>query len=496
MALLPNGRERRNGSPARRKAAFPVVRLPAARFSSPACGGGRVGVCCGAGGNGGRKRGKAPSRREALPRPLPQAGGEERGGSPARRKAVLPVVRLPAARSSSPACGGGRVGVCCGAGGNAGRKRGKALSRREALPRPLPQAGGEERGGSPARRKAVLPVVRLPAARSSSPACGGGRVGVCCRAGGNGGCKRGRVPSRREALPRPLPQAGGEEKGLPFCRTGGREGMALLAGGRPRFQSFDCGRPDPPPPLAGEAGWGFCCRAGGSGGRKRGKVPSRREALPRPLPQAGGEERDCPPAEREGEKGRLSCEAEGRASSRSIAGGPLLLPRLRGRPGGGSAAVPAEAVGASAAKPRRTGRPSPDPSRKREGRERSSSLARPREERRGGSSARRKVAPPVGCLPAARSSSPACGGGRVGARCRAGGSGGRGPAKTCRVGRPSSGPSGKREGRERGSSLARPRNERRGGSPCQAEGCASRRLLAGGALLLPRLRYRMHTSGT
>ena len=239
-------------------------------------------------------------------------------------------------------------------------------------------------------------------------------------------------------LPRHLPQAGGEDKGaaLPLggrgekgrrsCRAGCGASGRSIAGGSLLL-----------PRLRGRPGGGLLRRQ-----RKRrarfGKAPSRREALPRPLPQAGGEERGAFPPGGRGEKGRRPGE-ERRGGGRERKEGAALPrgrrrcihsfdcwrhaspPPLAGEAGWGSAAAPAEAACTSPAKPRRAGRPSPGPSRKREGRLKGQSSRLAAGKRRGGAPAMRDTAHPVVRLPAARFSSSACGGGREGVCRRVGG---------------------------------------------------------------------------
>ena len=133
-------------------------------------------------------------------------------------------------------------------------------------------------------------------------------------------------PARRKALPQPLPQAGGEWWGS-LGRRGKDNGMAAAANLLlPRLR----GRP-----------------GGGPAAVRLGKGPSRRGTLPQPLPQAGGERR--------GNLGKWRRD-NGTAAAAAI----LLLPRLRGRPGGGRRP-------GGLAKARRAEGPSPNPSRKREG---------------------------------------------------------------------------------------------------------------------------------
>ena len=266
-----------------------------------------MGVCCRAGGSGGRKRGKSPSRREALPRPLPQAGGEERDYPPAGRKVALPVGCLPAVRSSSLACGGGRAGICCHAGESSGRGLTKTHRIGRLSPAPSRKREGEEEGGPPARRKIALPVGRLPTSQSSSPLAGEAGWGSVAGVAKMAGASPIKDPSRREALPRPLPQAGGQKWAV------------LLSGGRLRFPSVACWRPLLFPRLRRRPGEGL--------------LPGWRKRRARQSSVAPGGSPPTPPASGRGEKGPPSCQAEGCASSRSIAGSPILLPRLRGRPG-------------------------------------------------------------------------------------------------------------------------------------------------------------------
>ena len=119
-----------------------------------------------------------------------------------------------------------------------------------ALPQPLPQAGGGMVGRPAALT--LLPatgeITEWPAPRiSSSPACGGGRVGASGRAA------RPRPTTSRD--PPPTPPASGR----------GDDGAS--------------GASTPPPPLAGEAGRG---PAAGQPGK------ARRVEGPSPAPPAGG----------------------------------------------------------------------------------------------------------------------------------------------------------------------------------------------------------------
>ena len=176
------------------------------------------------------------------PPPASGRGGKGRHGLPGLAAAV-PVIRLPAARSSSPACGGGRVGVRCRAGGNGVPGPGKAASRREALPRPLPQAGGEERGGTPAGA----------GGGGSGRSIAGGTLLLPRLRGRPGGGPLPRWRKRRARARQSRVAPGGPPPTPPASGRGGK-GRHSCRGWRRRFRSFDCRRPDPPPPLAGEAG--------------------------------------------------------------------------------------------------------------------------------------------------------------------------------------------------------------------------------------------------
>ena len=285
-----------------------------------------MGVRCRAGRSGVRKPGKAPSRREALPRPLPQAGGEKRGGAPAGREGR--------ARSGLPAWRRGRVGEASRSAGRriegaaflpGGRPRIRSFDCRRLSP-PSPPAGEAGWGSAAALAESVGAARQSPVAPGGPPPSSRKREGrkrdgpstwrqgrkddaaagqemalpVVPIAGGplllprlrgrpGGGllprgrklrARLGKARSRREALPRPLPQAGGEDKG-----------EALLPGGSRRFRSVDCRKSSfLLPRLRGKLGGGLrpCWRKRRA---RSGKDSSRREALPRPLPQAGGEEK-------------------------------------------------------------------------------------------------------------------------------------------------------------------------------------------------------------
>ena len=183
----------------------------------------------------------------------------------------------------------------------------------------------------------------------SSPACGGGREG-----GASGRSAR-QGPSRRGALPQPLPQAGG---GRWSNRLGSSEREGTMeqpprfpqAEGRRRSNCLDVS----PPPLAGEAGRGPAAVRPGK---------ARRVERPSPSPSRKREGGDgatasISPSGKGWWSSRLnSPEREGRRrSSRPI----FPLPRLRGRLGGGQRPC-------GPARPRRVEGPSPSPSRKREG---------------------------------------------------------------------------------------------------------------------------------
>ena len=347
-----------------------MVPPPSRIFSSPACGGGWVGV-------GGRAVRRGSWRREALPQPShkregrrccclrnsspPPLAGEAGWGlaaarpgkdrcagrpspSPSRRREGSDGAAAPLQFFSSPTCGRGREGI----GGRAARQ---GSLRWKALPRPLPQAGGGRRGRRLCRysppllagevewglvavrsgkdrcagrssldhsgRREGRAMGLLPSQFLSSPACGGGREGAGGRAAWQGSL-------RREALP--TPPAGGR---------GGRWGRCL--------------RNSSPPSLAGEAGRGrvavqlgkACCagrfsldHSGRREGRAMGALPSQffspacrggREGAGGRAAWQGPLRRDALP--------QSSRKREGSDGAAAFA--ILLLPRLRGRPGGG-----------------------------------------------------------------------------------------------------------------------------------------------------------------
>ena len=134
--------------------------------------------------------------------------------------------------------------------------------------------------------------------KSSSPACGGGRVGAS-----------GRATRQRPVTPQdppPTPPASGRGDGW----AGGTPRLLLLRSRRQAAHSFSS-------PACGGG------RAGASGRATR-QGPSRRRTLPQPLPQAGG-----------GMVGRAGAPRLLLLRSRRQAALQILLPRLRGRPGGG-----------------------------------------------------------------------------------------------------------------------------------------------------------------
>ena len=345
-----------------------------------------------------RKRGKAPSRREALPRLLPQAGGEERERPSCRRsdfarcglplsppllageagrgpvaapvaawqRSVAPKDPPPTPPASgrgeserpppngskmveqslqflpSPACGRGRVG--------GQRPRSPARPAAPEGPPPTPPASG--RGESERPPPNGSKMVEQSLQFLPSPACGGGRVGDSGHAARQG-------PPRRKALPRPLPQAGGK-KASGLRRTGAR------------WWNNRCN--SSPLPLAGEAGWGTAATQ-----------PGKARRAERPSPD--------PSRKREGRKRAASAERE-QDGGTIAAIAPLS--RLRGRPGGGQ-------------RPRNTARhaapegPPPTPPASGRG-----------ESERPSPNGSKMVEQSLQFLP-----SPACGGGRVGDSGRA-----------------------------------------------------------------------------
>ena len=224
--------------------------------------------------------------------------------------------------------------------------------RREALPRPLPQAGGENKGrpfppgregregaarfSSPTRGGCTRPPPPLAAAHSSSSPLAAAALFLLPRlrgrpGGGPAACA-GAASSRlrREALPRPLPQAGGENKGRPF--PPGREGREGAA--RSPSPSPACGGCTlSPPPLAGEAGRGSggVCRRGKPLPRREGRTGALTASCRRP----GHSERRTParaaPLEPVRRRPRLPC---------ARLPGRLLRPGPGRRRRGGSGARP------------------------------------------------------------------------------------------------------------------------------------------------------------
>ena len=209
--------------------------------------------------------------------------------------------------------------------------------------------GGERRGGALSfplprlrRRTPSLPCLRrrtpsLPRLRRRTPSLP---------------CLRRRTPS----LPRlrrrtpSLPRLRRRTPSLPRLRRlhsfsspacgGGREGVRRRAQARQSPAAPECPPPTPPASGRGEQGAALPARPGGE---KRSGLPTR----------PGGEKRGS---------GALALSRLWRHESPSpLAAALFLLPRLRGRPGGGPAAC------AGAAKSCRARMPSPDPSRKREG---------------------------------------------------------------------------------------------------------------------------------
>ena len=243
----------------------------------------------------GRKRGNPPAGRE----------GRKGGGPPAAEAALCDAAAL----ASFPRCGEGNASGQSIASGSIllprlrGRQRFRSVDcRRFAPPPPLAGEAGWGPAGAPVetRQRPIAPKDPPPTPPAS------GRE------------KRGGPPAGEEAL-----------------RDAAAFASSPLVGGRPRFQSFDCRWLDTLPRLRGRPGGGLPPRR-----CKPGKDPSRRKALPRPLPQAGGEKRAAlpPPKRALGDAAAFAsfpaC-GKGGVSGQSIAGGPILLPRLRGRPGGG-----------------------------------------------------------------------------------------------------------------------------------------------------------------
>ena len=175
----------------------------------------------------------SPSRKREGRKGAAAAGRErkKRAALLGRRKMAQPLQIL-----SSPACGGGRVGA-------SGRATRQGPLHRGTLSRPLPQAGGEKAEGPPlsGRGEGSGPLggrkmMGRPRRFLPSPACGGGRVGVSGRSARQG-------PPRRETLPQPLSQAGGEMTGRPPLSGRGKREQLLWVGGRmtgqpPRFPLF------------------------------------------------------------------------------------------------------------------------------------------------------------------------------------------------------------------------------------------------------------------
>ena len=174
------------------------------------------------------------------------------------------------------------------------REAGRLLpSRLRRPPRHPPPACGRGRGRA-SRRNGAIPHSTAADALPASPASWGG--------GKRSGCSVIRLLAQNEAG-RLLPSRQRRPPRHILSRLRGRPG----GGQRPRSKELT-GRP---PQAAAE-------RVGVTPGKKR---PARAgKALPQPLPQAGGERRGSL-----GKRGR----------DNGTAAAILLLPRLRGRPGGG-----------------------------------------------------------------------------------------------------------------------------------------------------------------
>ena len=197
-------------------------------------------------------------------------------------------------------------------------------------------------------------------------------MGACCRAGGS--------PAETRCAERPSPNPSRKREGRsgPLTVEAALRDTAALASssacGRPRFQSFDCRRLDPLPRLreAGRGPAGAPVAAWQRPVAPRGPPPappaSGRGEKGRPSCRTGGKQRGGPPAAKAalGDAAAFASSfACGRPRFRSfeIAGGSILLPRLRGRPGGGEAArafQPGGCLAARTAASRRSCRSSQD----------------------------------------------------------------------------------------------------------------------------------------
>ena len=177
---------------------------------------------------------------------------------------------------------------------------------------------------------------------------------------------------------------------------------------------------------------------------------------------------------------------------------PLPPPPLAGEAGRGSAAAPAETAGASPAKPRRAGRPSPDPSRKREGRLKGRVPAR-RQGREGAAAGRGKKGRRFRGVGGGASIRSIAGGTLILPRLRGRPGGGPLPRRQKRRAQarqspvapegPPPAPPASARGRK-GAALPLGGREEKGRRSCHAGCGASSRSVAGGPLLLPRLRGR------